>query len=649
MLQMYARNSLGALLLAALVVENDDALCHGQRTSREKPGQINISNSIVTMGGNSPPVLDITPGLPFEFTVHGRDSAGNFVTRGGAEFRFVVYLVRSNRTGMGGYVPPGMESLAPEGTNWDGVDHPGDNCRYDCDVHRSRWTDDRDSSGRLVQAPEHAVPCGWCGTGFCIRVSRDVAAVYASRTHIPDEDRRSFDYRCGIPPSRTWHDVLVTERNAAQIFDPGLVLCNSVQCGANQSRPHGVVCNGAPGTACRPGEYGRDKGDGSYYFTPYVDTQHFPAETDRAQGDRGPGSLMLWGDYQIDVEGLDERTREWVTILNSPLRGRMHVIDCTLNGTLQGTVVNEDGNQCECLPGWVQLVNQSLVWGKPRHVHCTACPMDTYVGDMAGGRRECVSCPAGLHSNVGTPASMVAGQPSEGCRKLPRWMGPQYGFFEHLRDSPHDPGMNIDVRVLLPVPAVLLLMLLGLAVCAARSLSTWSQQKKNSGVRGERHQLENPTVFQEANPVAAAHRSDAPITPVCAVDDLRARGKTSEFKAPHYPAALGARVHAPEFGAGTYLHFDPMFCCGHHRHTIEFDESGQQVLVSDCWLWRALCPGPIAGFGRMCVPGDDDSDLWSNITDLGSGETQQERLHLAIDITVSRSFGVAGGQLKFRR
>lgn len=72
-------------------------------------GDMNITNSIVT-DDPTPPVLDITPGLPFAFTVRGRDSADNPRTEGGENFKFTVTLLHSNRTGMDGYAPPGIDT-----------------------------------------------------------------------------------------------------------------------------------------------------------------------------------------------------------------------------------------------------------------------------------------------------------------------------------------------------------------------------------------------------------------------------------------------------------------------------------------------------------------------------------------------------------
>jgi hypothetical protein len=81
--------------------------------------------------------------------------------------------------------------------------------------------------------------------------------------------------------------------------------------------------------------------------------------------------------------------------------------------------------------------------------------------------------------------------------------------------------------------------------------------------------------------------------------------------APHWPAALGARVHVDGHGAGTYVRFDPNFLVSGHAHTIDFDEGGEQTLTSDRWCLRRLC---------CCSAVRPVADGWRVIDTLGSVE-----------------------------
>jgi hypothetical protein len=63
--------------------------------------------------------------------------------------------------------------------------------------------------------------------------------------------------------------------------------------------------------------------------------------------------------------------------------------------------------------------------------------------------------------------------------------------------------------------------------------------------------------------------------------------------APHWPAAVGARVHIEGHGLGTYVRFD-FNLLSRVVHTIDFDGLGEQTLSSDfpcrdSWYLRRLC------------------------------------------------------------
>ena len=63
--------------------------------------------------------------------------------------------------------------------------------------------------------------------------------------------------------------------------------------------------------------------------------------------------------------------------------------------------------------------------------------------------------------------------------------------------------------------------------------------------------------------------------------------------APHWPAAVGARVHVEGHGLGIYVRFDFNFL-SRVAHTIDFDGLGEKTLSSDfccrdSWYLRRLC------------------------------------------------------------
>ena len=87
--------------------------------------------------------------------------------------------------------------------------------------------------------------------------------------------------------------------------------------------------------------------------------------------------------------------------------------------------------------------------------------------------------------------------------------------------------------------------------------------------------------------------------------------------APHWPAALGARVRVEGHGLGTYVRFDFSWL-SRVAHTIDFDEGGERTLTSDVrcrdsWFLRRLCccgcvaARPVANGWQIC----DDDDLGS--------------------------------------
>ena len=87
--------------------------------------------------------------------------------------------------------------------------------------------------------------------------------------------------------------------------------------------------------------------------------------------------------------------------------------------------------------------------------------------------------------------------------------------------------------------------------------------------------------------------------------------------APHWPAALGARVRVQGHGLGTYVRYD-FRLLSRVAHTIEFDEGGERTLASDfrcrdSWFLRRLCCSgcvaarSVASGWQIC----DDDDLGS--------------------------------------
>jgi hypothetical protein len=84
--------------------------------------------------------------------------------------------------------------------------------------------------------------------------------------------------------------------------------------------------------------------------------------------------------------------------------------------------------------------------------------------------------------------------------------------------------------------------------------------------------------------------------------------------APHWPAAVGARVRIEGHGLGTYVWFD-FNLLSRVAHTIDFDEGGEKTLTSDfpcrdSWLLRRLC---------CCVAARTVADGWQIVDDdLGS-------------------------------
>jgi hypothetical protein len=74
----------------------------------------------------------------------------------------------------------------------------------------------------------------------------------------------------------------------------------------------------------------------------------------------------------------------------------------------------------------------------------------------------------------------------------------------------------------------------------------------------------------------AAAATDVLGAPRASVRAGGVHGPRQHQAAPHWPAALGARVHVDGYGQGTYVRFDPSFLVSGHAHTIDFDQGGEQ-------------------------------------------------------------------------
>lgn len=97
------------------------------------------------------------------------------------------------------------------------------------------------------------------------------------------------------------------------------------------------------------------------------------------------GTLVpLWGRYRLDIEGLVNRfapedDESWEPILSSPVYAELRHIDCAYGGFLRGAVLNEFGDQCECMPGWQEKESgQEEAQGSLVHVVCEMCPQGKY-------------------------------------------------------------------------------------------------------------------------------------------------------------------------------------------------------------------------------------------------------------------------------
>ena len=269
------------------VIMQVDGLISGMIPMTVVVGPMNISNSIILFDP-VPPILSITPGVPFQFTVRARDSADNYRMEGNDLFRASVHLRQANRSVFG----------------------------------------------------------------------------------VSD-----MDQNCSDRSGRTWREVM---SSSVELF-----------------RPESVRCKGFNRDECATGKYATDVGDGTYFFDPFIDTQYVIGSSQ---------IIYLWGVYDIVIEGLEDDPDRipnngdeiWTSILDSPLRGDVNVIDCALGGILQGALPNAQENMCQCVAGWEESNDQSIVEDQPVHVHCTICQMGTY--KPLGGRdvsqeEACSECP----------------------------------------------------------------------------------------------------------------------------------------------------------------------------------------------------------------------------------------------------------------
>ena len=88
------------------------------------------------------------------------------------------------------------------------------------------------------------------------------------------------------------------------------------------------------------------------------------------------GTLVpLWGRYRIDIEGYIPAEGAFRPILDSPVFGEVHHVDCAMGGFLRGSRLNEFGDQCECEQGYMEKESgQEEAQGSLVHVVCESCP-----------------------------------------------------------------------------------------------------------------------------------------------------------------------------------------------------------------------------------------------------------------------------------